>query len=131
MNKNKLIAGSLIALSALFLTGCSSSSEPAPVVTKTVTAEPELTPEQEYIENIRSFGNYYVDNNSDADLISLGQQACTVLDSGYTIEDLVNQFVYDSNLSGDEQFEFVGIIIGAGVRHFCPEYITEVQAYLT
>jgi PBP1b-binding outer membrane lipoprotein LpoB len=135
MNKNKLIAGSLIALSALFLAGCSNTSS-APVETQTVYVEPsqpavpELTVEEQYILHINSFDNYYISTTSDADLVSLGKQTCTVLDSGYTIEELVNDFATSSSFTEDAQFEFIGLVIGSGIKFFCPEYMTEAQAAL-
>lgn len=127
------ILGSIIVIgiALMVLTGCASQSSQAnPVETVTQFEQPTLSPEQQYISHIRSLGNMYVDNSSDSSLVELGKQACTVLDTGYTVEELVTGLINSGSLNTAEQYEFAGIVVGGGVRYFCPEYITEVEAYL-
>ena len=131
---------SAIALSAIALFGlaaCSSEATPAPTVTvtqkaPTPTQEPALTTEDYYIQNLRSFGNYYVEANSDATLIDTAYSVCTDLDSGYTVTDIVSEILLspEFDATDSEAVEYVGLIIGASVAAFCPEYTYQIEAIL-
>jgi len=135
---NKTI--SAIALSAIALFGlaaCSSEATPAPTVTvtqkaPTPTQKPALTTEDYYIQNLRSFGNYYVEVNSDETLISTAYSVCTDLDSGYTVTDIVSEILLspEFDATDSEAVEYVGLIIGASVAAFCPEYTYQIEAIL-
>lgn len=137
MNKN--IKGLFVALAftGLVLAGCSSDSKAAPTVTVTEEAPaPEVveTDEQRYISNIRSFGNYYVDMNTDMDLINLGYTLCGSLDAGYTVEEIIydlsyGEFAYENG--GDEEaITFAGLTIGAAVKDLCPQYAYQIEALM-
>lgn len=131
---NKTI--SAVALSAVALFGlgaCATEASPAPTVT--VTAKPpappapELSAEDLYVANLRSQGNYYVDNNTDTDLINLGYTLCGELDSGYTVMEVIDSLIASGNFNGDpEAIEFSGLVIGAAVRDLCPEYAYQIEA---
>lgn len=123
-----ILAGTL----AMILTGCASQSSQAnPAQTITEFATPDFqSQEEQYIAHIRSLGNMYIDNNTDQALIDIGGQVCTTLDSGYSVDEMVTALINSGTFSTTEQYEFAGIIVGAGVKYFCPEYITEVEAYL-
>lgn len=137
MNKN--IKGLFVALAftGLVLSGCSSDSKPASTVTVTEEAPaPEVveTDEQRYINNLRSFGNYYVDMNTDNDLINLGYTLCGSLDAGYTVEDLIYELSYgefaQQNGGDEDAISFAGLTIGAAVRDLCPQYTYQIEALL-
>lgn len=136
-NKRTIAIAAAIAFSILSLSACSSSSsEPNPPADNfysepPVPEIPATTPEEDFITTLRSFDNYIIAVTDDYELIKLGNQTCSILDMGYTIQDIMNELVYNSSLSTEEDFEFAGLIVGAGVRHFCPEYITEVEAFLS
>jgi hypothetical protein len=133
---NKTI--SAIALSAVAMFGFAAcAAEPTAAPTVTVTAEPPappapvLTEEDLYIENLRSQNNFYIDSNTDADLVELGYILCSELDAGYTVLEVVEEIVYSGGFGGDQEaVEFAGLIIGAAVRDLCPEYTYQIEAIL-
>lgn len=138
MNKKiAALTASVLSL-GLLLAGCSSEGSPQPTVTVTKdavtptqqpTEEPALTTEEAYIENLRSWGNYYVDINSDETLLTTGYSVCTDLDDGYTVTDIVFEILSspDFDSSDSDAVQYVGLILGASVAAFCPEYSWQIE----
>lgn len=120
---------------ALILTGCGSSSSGTPVdtVTETVTEEPAYVPtaEDDYLSRLATAGNPIIDNASDSELINLGYQNCELLDDGYTVTEVVEYMVTSGNFSTDDEYRFIGAIIGASVYALCPEYEGQVNEFLS
>lgn len=112
------------AAAALLLTGCASTANP----TKTVTVEPTYddtivaSPEEIYLNAVHSVNNYYIENNTDADLVALGRTLCSTLDQGATVMEVVEGLVATGDYNDTESQEFAGVTIGAAVSAFCPEY---------
>ena len=133
IDKKKLgiIGGILLAL-FFYMLG-SSSSDKAPVQTSPTaedTYTPEVvTPEERYIEQLHSFNDPLVEQNTDTELLDLGQSVCSVYDDGYSTSDIVDEIVNGSGLSTDEEFTFAGEIIGSAVKYLCPEYMSDLQSY--
>lgn len=125
-----IVGGTVVALVTAGLVGSAISSkdnastttssdytvvEPAPVET--------LSVDDQYLAVLHSFGNYVIENNTDADLIAVGKQVCTALDAGNTVTDLSLALIGGSDgTESDAYWEFAGAVIGAGVAAYCPEY---------
>jgi hypothetical protein len=118
---------------ALILTGCSGSSgTPINTVTETVTEEPAYVPtaEDDYLSRLATAGNSIADSTSDSDLIDLGYQNCELLDDGYTVTEIVEYMTTSGKFSTNEEYSFIGAIIGASVFALCPEYEGQVNDFL-
>jgi hypothetical protein len=133
IDKKKLgiIGGILLAL-FFYMLGSSSSNNStlAPEQTAEDTYTPEVvTPEERYIEHLHSLNDPLVEQNTDADLLDLGQSVCGVYDNGYSTSEIVDELVNSSGLSTDAEFTFAGEIIGSAVKYLCPEYMSDLQGY--
>lgn len=128
MNKKILLA--ILPITALLLTGCSSGTA-EPTATKTVYTQPELTTDEQFLIQVRSTYNQYAVASSDSDLIALAHQTCDIFDMGYTVDDIVNQLISSGNFTTQDEFEFAGLVVGAGVKYYCPEYISVLQDYMS
>lgn len=132
MKSNKLkIAGlvALLAVLALLLSGCGGGSNSAPAPTVTVTEEPTqdiheeiYTAEDEYLYDVRSVGNYYIDNLGDADLLEIGYLICDAFDAGATFDDLAYELVSSGTVNDDETIEYAATLIAGASINLCPEY---------
>lgn len=137
-NKKPLLIGGAIALAAVaFMLGSSNgttnNTAPSPEIsadTWTPEPAPAYTDDELFLNTVNGYGNSVIANIADSDLLEMGYQVCSVLDEGYTIEDIVNEFIYNSSLSTDAEFEAVGLIVGSAVRNLCPEYVSMVESYL-
>lgn len=125
----KVTAALLLSLAVFSTAACAPS---APTVTETVVsyAPPQMTADEKFLEQMHASGNPYADTVSDSSMLEIGKQACTVLDSGYTVGEMITYLINNLDFQSADQAQFVGYLIGAGVRNFCPEYMTEVKAYL-
>lgn len=132
----KLIAIILGVLAVvLVLSGCSTTNtEPKPVVTVTETYEPPAPEpvygdEELFISDMRSVGNWIIDENTDADLIELGWGVCGVLDEGYSVDDILWELIGSGTVSTDSESEFAAALIAYAIYDLCPEHTDEVEAY--
>lgn len=124
---NKSVKVAAVLAASLFVLSACGSSDAAPTVTVTEEMPTyESTPEQNYLDSLRATGNQFALSSSDADLINVGYQACEVLDSGYTLDELVTELVMSGNYTTTEETEFVGMTIGAAIREFCPHHSWQV-----
>lgn len=76
-----------------------------------------------YLTTVRDY-DPVLEGVDDSTLISLAQSACTALDNGYTISDVldyVRQEAPDADTEADADF-----MIGAGVTAFCPQHADEL-----
>ena len=138
MKSTKLKIAVLIALAfglVFMLSGCSSSAdESAPAPTVTVTEVPSedvfgetYTAEDEFLFDVRSIGNVYIENISDADLLELGYLVCGAFDEGYTVDDLAYELAATGDYSGSAEQEYAGTIIAGSVLNLCPEYSYQIN----
>lgn len=132
-NKQKLIIGAIIAgvlIVGIGIGNAGNGNSSADNSTSSTQVDPAPAPvytaEDYFLTEVRSTGNSYVDNNSDADLLKVGHQTCDVLDQGYTVTDVATYLVQNSDSSDSSFFEFEGIVIGAAVRNLCPEYESQI-----
>lgn len=138
INKNVVLVSVVIALLiGAFLAGSAGNnkateSDPKPELTNTWTPEPEVpsyTDEDEFLFAVNDMDNSVIAYTSDSDLLDMGWAVCQVLDDGFTLEDIVNEFIYNSDLSTEEEFEAVGIIMGGAVIYLCPEYAYMIDQF--
>jgi len=129
----KKIALAILAIVAL--AGCSTST-PAATVTVTqqapaVTQAPQAPSlDDQVIISLRSQGNSYINNISDAQLLDLTSQVCPILDSGMTVRSLLSSLVRDainSGITDPEALNGMGLIVGVAVAAYCPQYTSQVQ----
>ena len=124
----KFLLTLLISAFAVFgLTGCSTSATPKETVTETETEiaipdEPIYTEEDEYLADVHSVGNTYIENITDSDLLDLGYLVCEALDSGNTTDDLAYELASSGNYDDYESQQYAASIIAGAVVNLCPEY---------
>jgi hypothetical protein len=130
MNKIIIVA----SLAAIALAGCSSQDAgPAPTVTITESAPapsiddppaPSLAGGEElYLLGLKSMGNPIIDIATDSQLLEMGYSVCEALESGFTVQDVIEYMATEmtrSGLTSDYQLEAVGYIIGAADTALCP-----------
>jgi hypothetical protein len=123
-----------VAISALALVGCSSqSAAPSPTVTITEAVpapsvddpptESTMNNEELYLLGLKSMGNPIIDIATDAQLLEMGYSVCEALESGFTVQDVIEYMATEmarEGLTSDYQSEAVGYIIGAADTALCP-----------
>jgi hypothetical protein len=106
--------------------------EPAPVETEPVVTEPEVDVDSLFISTLRDNGNKTIDETSDEDLLQLAHQTCSTLESGTTYKDIALNVIdiafslYETEAEAMEFVEFSGMVSGAAVAGYCPEYLDQV-----
>lgn len=134
IKKYIIAGGAVVALVLAGIVGGSISSNNSAKETPTpdyTVVEPEpvepISLDEQYLFAVHYADNYIVESNTDADLIAIGKQTCDTLDTGLTVQDLMFALVADADGSeSDAYWEFAGIIIGAGVATYCPEYSYQI-----
>ena len=124
--KTKIIIG--LGAVGVLLVGLligSSHSSPAPSADPTQTAAPApvATDDETYIGLVRSYGNSYIDNAEDYQLIKIAHDTCDVLDSGYTLDEVINYLAANGTSTDQEFYQAEGIIIGGAINVYCPVYL--------
>jgi len=139
MKKIAITVGSILLFASLAACGSSNTdtatTEPAPVVTVTEQAPPATdtyaSPEDTFLTDLHDMSNPYIDTTSDEDLLDIGNTVCSALDEGNTVEDLVTYLSTSGTFDTTEQAEAGGMIIAAAVVDLCPEYTSQVQAFIS
>lgn len=140
----KKYIATLLAISFV-LVGCASgtTAEPEPAPTVTVTAYPDVedsTTEDElenedyylsgddlYIEIIRDENrNSLTDEFTDRELLQLGRDFCSYLDRGGTVDEFIEDAVYEF-YEDDEALMLLATVTGVAIAHFCPEYDYQLE----
>ena len=102
-----------------------ATQEPAPFPTEPTVADKEYM----FLETMRNSGITWLMVADSDQLLSLAMQTCQILDSGYTVDQLIEElatgFVNDGLTNDPELYEGTGMLIGASVAVFCPEYGTQ------
>lgn len=89
---------------------------------------PTYTPEEQYLIDIHSVGDYTIEAESDDYLVELGHNVCDALDSGTTVTGLVQYLATSGAINGIG--ETAGVLIGASVRDLCPEYTGQLNDFI-
>jgi len=122
------------AISAVALVGCSSQSatptvtvtQQAPLPAPSVDDPPApstMGNEELYLLGLKSMGNPIIDIATDAQLLEMGYSVCEALESGFTVQDVIEYMATEmarEGLTSDYQSEAVGYIIGAADTALCP-----------
>lgn len=135
----------LIAILAISFTlvSCASGTTATPAPTVTVTAYPEvedtiepetsenedyyLSGEDIYIDIIRSENrNSLTDEFTDEELLKLGRDFCTYLDNGGTVDEFIEDAVYEF-YEDDDALMLLATITGVAIAHYCPEYDYQLE----
>jgi predicted small lipoprotein YifL len=77
------------------------------------------SPEDQFVADVREAYPGITATETDGAILDLGQQSCAILDGGMTVEQLALGLV----LSGLEDPEFAGTVIGAAIKNLCPEHM--------
>lgn len=134
MKKIAIAAGSILLLASLAACG-SSSTDTTSTDTNTVAVAPDPTPayvspEDTFLADVHGMNNYYIENTTDSNLLDIGTSTCSALADGNTIEDIITYLATSGTFDNTDQAEAGGMIIAAAVMDLCPEYSSEVQAYI-
>lgn len=128
----------IASLAVLVLAGCASNNktaDPAPVVTVTEQAPPATdsytSPEDTFLTDLHDMGNVYIEGTTDSNLLDIGHSTCDALDGGNTIDDIITYLATNGTFDTTDQAEAGGMIIAAAVVDLCPEYTSQVQAYIS
>lgn len=121
----KNILAAVLLGTALSLTACGGSDDPAP--RETVYVQPDggtngggqSSVEQEFLYDISLYNTPELEAQSDADLIELGQVICDAFDEGASLRDIVR--VGMAGGDGLSQDSLV-TVAAAAVVNFCPEF---------
>ena len=139
MKTSNLLKLGAVLFSGLFvLSACGSAdAEPQVTVTETVAPtpdaepyEPELTLEDLYLLNVRTWGNPLIDSASDSELLDLGYTICEVFDTGNSLEDVLEFLIYDAGYNSSDEQEMIGLTIGAAVTSLCEQHYDMVNNFV-
>ena len=96
--------------------------DPFPLITEPTLADKEYM----FLETVRNSGVTWLMVADSNELLDLARQTCQILDSGYTVDELIQTvaegFVNDGLTNDPELYEGTGFLIGASVAAFCPQY---------
>lgn len=136
MKKLAITVGSVLLLASLAACGASSTNT-APTDTTSVAVVPDpvpapepISPEDTYLADVHDMGNVYIESTSDSDLLDIGTATCSALADGNTIEDIITYLATSGTFDSTDQAEAGGMLIAAAVVDLCPEYTSQVQAYI-
>jgi len=104
---------------ALFLTACSDNDTPSTPgnIGNPVVASND---DSNYLASVKqslSTEGYDVTDITDSDLLDVGKDFCTLLDSGETFNSMGKAY-----LGGGIDPEFAGVIMGSAIGALCPEH---------
>jgi len=125
----------IASVAVLALAGCASTADkatpsPAPAPVVTAPPAPVASPEETFLADVHGMNNSYIENTTDSDLLDIGTATCAALDDGNTVEDIITYLANNNTFDTTDQAEAGGMIIAAAVVDLCPEYTSQVQAYV-
>ena len=136
--KKYLVAA--VVATGLLISACGGAGGASPVVTvtatQTETAQPvqtqPTTEDQDYmfLEAIRNSNITWLMQANTSDLLDLAHQACNILDSGVTLDQLIaglaQSFVEQGMTSDPELYRGTGFLLAAAVNVYCPQYGNQI-----
>ena len=131
---NKLLIGGLAAI-ALTLTGCTTTAEPAPTVTQTVTAAPKATQESNSSSSLSkddmfelmmiSVGtpSYFLEGELLYLLQDVAKDTCGYIADGMSSSDIIFalSLILDGTADPEVEDAFMAATV-ASVYSYCPQY---------
>lgn len=109
-----------IAVSVVFLGGCTSDPTPTPTVTVTAAPVPSVSVEDEYVYDVEMYSPNWSMYGTREDLVALGYLTCQAFRDGMTLE----QYLSISALPND----LLTTVAAASVVNFCPEFTNSLEA---
>lgn len=129
----KFLIATVIGVAAL--SGCTTEVvrevpvTQAPVETRPAPTGPSSLDYINYLDHVNS-QSFAAMTVSDAELTNWGDGVCTALDSGDSFADIVEYLGNASpNMSNDDA-ALVASVLWAAVTYLCPEYESEMSAYI-
>jgi hypothetical protein len=121
----KIITAAVISMMALV--GCTTTSEPAPTVTITEQAPPNvddgvITGTQAYVNFVKDNGGRYASIASDQNLINLGNIVCDGYRKGLSQDDIVGALAYgltENGMNNQDGARLAAAIIVGAERFLC------------
>jgi hypothetical protein len=98
-----------------------------PTEAPAVTEAPVTNKYDLYLEELYAF-SAQARSWDEADLLKFGTVVCDALDTGNTLDSIINIMSDYSSGSYDDEL-FAGIILGS-VKHICPEHMSYVQSQI-
>jgi hypothetical protein len=127
MNK-RTAAAALIATAALTLIGCGAATESSSTTTTTIQKNTTTT-QSKYDRQLSAYLDEMSDRfpySSEAELVSLGENACNVVDAFGSVASAFVAIAEDPDwtveMAGDAGYTF-----GVAIPVFCPEYLSELN----
>jgi len=124
MKKNILII--VLGLSLLFLLVADNKKISSENISKDKIT-PLTTVEDQYLWGLRSFHEDRIDAVSDSDLIIAGQNACSFLDEGYAVPNVIINLLYTEK-SINQDYILANEITANAVFTMCKEFIPQINA---
>lgn len=113
-----------LAVSVVFLGGCTSTSDPAPTVTVTAQATPTQSIEDMIVDAYeQEYGS--IGGVGREALVELSYTICEFLDKGNTVEDIMVA-AQGTGLTYDQ----VGFITGAAVTGLCQQHLPYLNDWI-
>lgn len=128
----KKIIVAAIATSAFFIASCSTNA--SPVETVTVTAQPapnsdsnnNQSPQQTYVDYVRTNGGIYAVAASDSSIINLGNIICDGYRDGLSEDDVTRALavaLIDNDMNNEDGYIFAAALIVGAERYLCSAYV--------
>jgi len=127
INMKKIIAAAAISMVALV--GCTSQSEPAPIVTITEQAPAPLntddgvvTNSQKFVDFVRDNGGIYAKLAEDYDLFGLGKTICEGFAGGLSEDEItyvLAQALINNDMGNEDGARFAAALIVGAKNYLC------------
>ena len=119
-----------IIISVVALAGCGQKETIREVLVTTPPTEAPAVEVSKYDQYLNALYNNSAQSREwdEAKLLELGSLVCDGLDSGMTLDSLIE--VFSSNADGSYDTEFYAVVLASSVTFLCPEYEAYVSAQL-
>jgi hypothetical protein len=103
------------------------TAAPAPVVTNPPVTAPPVNKYDKYVNALQGFSGQ-ANSWSRPKLIEFGDLVCETLDNGKSISSVVS--LMENYAKTQSDVEFLAGVVMFSVQHICPEYMSDLNAYL-
>ena len=124
MKKVIVIVAVVFGLLFLFSSDHLKEGESSPIGTPTKIL---TITERQYLWGLHSFHEKRIEAVSDEDLIVAGQDACSFLDEGYPIPNVIIDLVYTQESLNKDKI-LANEVLANAVFTFCKEFIPQINA---
>jgi Protein of unknown function (DUF732) len=92
--------------------------------TLAATYTPNTLADDVYVKTLRDADAGWPATTSNADLIRMGHESCTALDSGQTLVQVAG-FIH--SMSPSTSWESAGYLVGASAAAYCPHHVSAIM----